>query len=128
MSAVSPTFRRLPFLLLALLLWGVGAPLVAVTCVPSAPCAGLMASCPLASAERPSDPAVAAPDCCEQSVRESEPAGIPSAKLQALAACDLPVALVSPPSPRDHGSGRRTAEPVAATGVPLYTLHSILLI
>jgi hypothetical protein len=121
--------RQLPYLLLALLVWGFGAPLVAVTCVPSAPCAGMMEGCPTGTAaERPAAPAVASPDCCEQAVRDSEPPAVPGAKVQALDVPAVATALVvAPPSPSALWL-RGLAGPTRAAATPLYTLHSILLI
>jgi hypothetical protein len=121
--------RRLPCLLLALLVWSVGVPVVALTCVPSAPCAGLMAACPLDSAHgRGGQPVVGSPDCCQRDVRDDEPPAMPGAKSHALelAALAVTVSLVPPAPP---ALWRPTsAEPAAAGAIPLYTLHSIMLI
>jgi hypothetical protein len=127
MAAMRPA-RRLPYLLLALLLWGVGVPVVAITCVPSAPCAELMGTCPLASAvERAGQPSVASPDCCEREARDSEPPGIPGAKLQPLDASAFSAAVTLVPQGPPVSWHGTPPEPRAET-VPLYTLHSILLI
>jgi hypothetical protein len=120
--------RTFTFVLLALLVWGVSVPLMAVTCVPSAPCAG-MGPCPLAArAADPTVPGMASPDCCERSTRESAPPVLPGAQLQALGMADLPVArIISLPPAPVASSYDSTVDPAGAA-VPLYTLHSILLI
>lgn len=120
--------RPLSFLVLALLAGAAGAPLLAVTCVPSAPCAGLMEGCPLASAKQTDRPVVSAPDCCERSVRDGEPAAVAGAKVGALTFAALPAVVADlPPAPRP-ALQRATRQSAAAAAVPLYTLHSILLI
>jgi hypothetical protein len=128
MAAMRSACRPLLLVLAALLVWGAGAPLVAVTCVPFARCAGAMKHCALANAPRTGLPAVGAPDCCEQKARESGPAAIPGAKLDVLAADDVPAAVSEIPSPPGRLWHRLAAESPAASPVPLYTLHSILLI
>jgi hypothetical protein len=119
--------RLFPHLLLALMVWGLSVPLIAVTCVPSAPCAGLMAHCPLAGEPRPAQPTVAAPDCCEQTVRDGELPAMPGAKLPTLdlAPVATAVSLAPPPSAAWLRTPAESARPAA---IPLYTLHSILLI
>lgn len=129
MAAMRSAPRALPLLLLALVAWGAATPLVAVTCVPSAPCAGLMERCPLAAtAKRAAQPVVGAPDCCSQSARETEPAAVPSAKLQVPTASEAPAAVAAVPEAPRPISHWPPAESSAASPVPLYTLHSILLI
>jgi hypothetical protein len=128
MAAMRSAFRPLPLLLLALVAWGAMAPLVAVTCVPAAPCAGLMELCPLAGAKRAAQPVVGAPDCCEQSARETAPATILGGTLQLPAASEAPAVMaVIPAATRDLWRWLPAEQP-AASPVPLYTLHSILLI
>lgn len=121
--------RLLSHLILALLVWGLGAPVMAISCLPTASCAGL-GPCPLTGGGEGAAklPSVESPDCCQRTTREVGPPVLPGAKLEPLAPVALPSAIlaVEPPSvarlaPASHG------EPPAAT-VPLYTLHSLLLI
>jgi hypothetical protein len=102
------------------------APLLAVTCVPGRECP--MAGTGMQAMRAEGGTSVASPDCCRRSERRSEsgtvqrsvlpkPDSSPAAVRVALLE---PASLISRhvPAPERH----------AASEVPLYTLHSILLI
>jgi hypothetical protein len=129
MAVMKPAFRRLAIALLALLMWGAAAPLLAVRCVPGAACARTVKTCPLAfEAQRPTEVAVGARGCCVESARGSEPAAVPGAPLQAPSSAGVPLAVAALRAAPRGIEQRASAEALHPPPVPLYTLHSILLI
>jgi hypothetical protein len=114
-------------LLASVLAWMAAAPLLAVTCVPGHECplAGGM-SMQAMSAE--GGASVAAPDCCRRSERRSESGTVQRTVQLKLESSPAAVRVaVFEPTP---ATSRRapTLERHSASEVPLYTLHSILLI
>lgn len=118
--------RPLPRLLLALALLAIATPSVALTCVPWATC-GTMRPAHETLAGAQSSETIAAPDCCQRQVRDEErPAtAAPAASFEAPAAVAVPALL---PLPAKTTWQAATVGPRRAPDIPLYALHSILLI
>jgi hypothetical protein len=119
--------RSTTLLLAAVLAWMAAAPVLAIACVPGhhCPMAGM------AGAVRPwggAASAVSSPDCCLRSERRPEPGTLQRPLAQHLDAAPLLARITlldrsSAEAPRAiQGDG------APASDVPLYTLHSILLI
>jgi hypothetical protein len=117
--------RIISALLAAVLFWAAGAPLLAITCLPGQ-------ACPMAGmAHRLATPkagGVSAPDCCGTSERRSEPGTLSRAFVQPADAAQPAVqpTEIGPLCVERRGEAARLSAP--ARDVPLYTLHSILLI
>ena len=110
------------------LAWMAAVPVLAVTCVPGHECPMGVAMVAPATQADAADAAVSAADCCLRSERRSESGTVQrSSVLQFEHVALLPQATEPQPestsSPRQRASERRVAGQV-----PLYTLHSILLI
>ena len=118
--------------LAVVLAWMAAAPVLAVTCVPGHECPmGVAMSGPAAQADAGGtavSAAVSAADCCLRSERHSESGTVQRPLVLQLEHVAL-VAQATVLQPESTGSPRqRTAGRPIAGQVPLYTLHSILLI
>lgn len=118
--------RCISAVLSAVLIWAAAAPLLAVTCLPGHQCP--MGGMTREAMRAEGGTSVASPDCCLRSERRSEsgtvqrtvpfkPDSSPAAVRVAVLE-PMPVISRHVPAPERHG----------AREVPLYTLHSILLI
>lgn len=120
--------RRLSSALLVALVLGMAAtPLLAITCVPghSCPMAGMAAR---GFGARAAGPTVAAADCCLRSERRPAPGAVQRPLVPHLDAVTAYVAMavVEPPRFDPARELARVSRPPRA--VPLYTLHSLLLL
>jgi hypothetical protein len=121
-----PRFRFTGALLAVVLLWMAAAPLLAVTCVPGHECP--MAGMGVRAMRAEGGTSIASPDCCLRSERRSESGTVQrtvplkpdnsSVAVRVAVLDPVPVISRHVPAPERHG----------ASEVPLYTLHSILLI
>ena len=121
-------FRVTSTLVAVILAWMAAAPVLAVTCVPGHECPmGAAMGAPAVQADA-GGAAVSAADCCLRSERRSEAGTVQRPLVLQLEHVAL-LTQATQLQPESTGSPRQRAPERRIAGqVPLYTLHSILLI
>jgi hypothetical protein len=110
---------------LALVVWTLVGPFASIACEPAAPCASGMKNCPHARRPAPGTERIEAPSCCLPTRSAASRAVLTGSKLPSLAVASVTLSVAS--------DLFRSIPPLAAPGavasrVPLYRLHSVLLI